>query len=126
MKAMLSFPVQKKLIWFIGLALLLGGLFAALLGPVELYCFYLFAEGGRFHYEGFNFGSLMFGNIAIQIVGYYIIAAIGITLGYGHLRFRPWARTITLTLLWDWLILGLPLTIILFLILLTAKDLLAA
>ena len=40
-----------------------------------MYCFYLFSEGGRFHYEGFGFGSFMFGNIASQIVGYYLIAA---------------------------------------------------
>ncbi|MCR4427338.1 MAG: hypothetical protein NUW23_14335 [Firmicutes bacterium] len=52
----------------IGVLLLLVGAAAALLGPAEIYCFYLFSEGGRFHYEGFGFGSLMFGSIAWQVI----------------------------------------------------------
>ena len=74
----------------IGALLLLIGIAAALLGPAEMYCFYLFSEGGRFHYEGFGFGSFMFGNIACQIIGYYVIAAVFIPLGYGHVRMRRW------------------------------------
>lgn len=107
----------------IGTILLLVGITAAILGPVEMYCFYLFSEGGRFHYEGFGFGSFMFGNIACQIGGYYLIAAVAIPLGYGHLRVRRWARKLSLTLLWFWRVVGLPLIVVLFLMLVTAKEL---
>jgi hypothetical protein len=57
-------------------------------GPLEMYCFYLFSEGGHFYYEGFGFGSFMFGNIASQIIGYCLIAAVCVPLGYGHLATR--------------------------------------
>ena len=72
----------------VGIVLLLIGVASALVGPAETHVFHLFEEGGRFHYEGFGFGSLMFANIAIQIAGYYIIAALCIPLGYGHLKLR--------------------------------------
>jgi hypothetical protein len=75
-----------------------------------------------FYYDGFGFGSFMFGNIAIQVIGYYAIAVICIPLGYGHLRLQHWSRKVTLTLLWDWMIFGLPLSIIIFLMLVTSKD----
>jgi hypothetical protein len=107
----------------LGALLLLIGIAAALLGPVEMYCFYLFSEGGRFHYEGFGFGSFMFGNIACQIIGYYMIAMLFIPLGYGHLQVRRWARTLSLALLWFWLVVGAPLTVAFFFILITAKEL---
>jgi len=107
----------------IGALLLLVGIAAAILGPVEMYCFYLFSEGGRFHYEGFGFGSFMFGNITCQIGGYYLIAAVAIPLGYGHLKVRRWARKLSVTLLWFWLVVGLPLIVVLFLMLVTAKEL---
>ena len=55
----------------VGLALLVVGVVSALVGPAETYVFRLFREGGRFHFEGFGFGSLMFANITIQIAGYY-------------------------------------------------------
>ena len=54
----------------------------------------------------------MFANIVIQIAGYYIIAAMCIPLGYGHLKLRWWARAAMTTLLVDWLIVGLPLSLI--------------
>ena len=54
----------------LGIVFLLIGVASALLGPLELYSFYLFSEGGRFYYEGFGFGSFLFGFIAMQIVGY--------------------------------------------------------
>lgn len=110
------------LIRLIGGALLLVGLSAAFIGPIEIYTFYLFTEGGRFHYPGFGFGSFMFGNIAIQVVGYYVIALLCIPLGVGHLKLRGWSRKMALALLWDWLILGLPLSIIIFLMLVTSKN----
>jgi hypothetical protein len=107
----------------IGILLLSIGAVAAFLGPTEMYCFYLFSEGGRFHYEGFGFGSFMFGNIAAQIVGYYLIAILAIPLGYGHLKLRRWARILSVTLLWFWLIVGVPLIVVAFFMLVTAKDL---
>ncbi|MGC9357769.1 MAG: hypothetical protein ACP5GX_07880, partial [Anaerolineae bacterium] len=102
--------------------LLLIGLAAALLGPYEIYVFYLFSEGGRFHYDGFGFGSFMFANIAWQVLGYYAIAALLLPLGYGHIRARRWARRMMVALLWCSLIVGLPL-IIVFLFMLSVKEL---
>jgi hypothetical protein len=106
----------------IGVLLLLAGIPIALLGPLEMYCFYLFSEGGPFHYPGFGFGSFMFGNIASQIAGYYLIAIVLIPLGYGHLKTRRWARRLSLALLWVWLIVGAPLTVVIFFVLSASKD----
>jgi hypothetical protein len=107
----------------IGALLLLVGGAVAFLGPLEMYCFYLFSEGGRFYYEGFGFGSFMFGNIACQIMGYYLIAATLIPLGYGHLRVRRWARPLALALLWFWIVAGVPLLVAFLFVLLASKDL---
>lgn len=108
-----------------GLMVLVGG-GALVLAPLETICFTWFAEGGRFGYEGFGFGSFMFGNLAIQIAGYYLIAALLIPLGYGHLTLRPWIRPITQALVWCWLVLGVPLTVVLLFILLASKTLTVA
>jgi len=105
----------------IGALLLVVGVAAALFGPAEMYCFYLFSEGGRFHYEGFGFGSLTFGSIAWQIIGYYVIALLFIPLGYGHLRLRCWVRVLSLSLLWCGWIVGAPLMIV-FLFILSVKE----
>ena len=112
-----------KIIQLIGGGLILVGIFAAMVGPLEVYTYYLFSSGGKFHYAGFEFGSFMFANITIQVAGYYAIALVCIPLGYGHLKLHRWSRKIALTILWDWLVLGLPLSVILFLMLLTSKDL---
>ncbi len=61
-------------------------------------------------------------NIAIQIAGYYIIAALCIPLGYGHLKLRWWTRAAMTTLLVDWLIVGLPLSLIALVMLVTSKE----
>lgn len=121
-----SYPDYKdrsRVLMIIGLFLLLGGIAVGLLGPLEMYCFYLFSEGGRFHYDGFGFGSFMFGNIASQIIGYYLIAIMLIPLGYGHLNMRRWVKTLSLTLLWSWLVVGVPLIVVVFFILTGSKDL---
>ncbi len=123
MEAKTSSQDRTRLIAAIGVLLLLAGIAVGFLGPLEMYCFYLFSEGGRFHYEGFGFGSFMFGNIASQIVGYYLIAAVCLVLGYGHLTVRRWARVLALTLLWSWLIVGAPLTGVVSFILAASKDL---
>jgi hypothetical protein len=117
---------RSRILVLIGVGLMLAGTGSALLGPVEMSTFYFFSEGGRFHYEGFGFGSLMFGNIATQIAGYYLIGLILIPLGYGHLKLRRWARTLAETLLWCWLVLGVPLTAVFLFILFSSKDLSAA
>jgi hypothetical protein len=114
---------RSLILAIIGVLLLFVGIVSAFLGPAEMYCFYLFSEGGRFHYEGFGFGSFMFGNIACQIIGYYLIAIVFIPLGYGHLKIRRWARTLSLTLLWFWLVVGVPLIVVFLFMLFSAKDL---
>jgi hypothetical protein len=116
-------PWYRIAIMAIGALCLLGGIAVGALGPIEMYCFYLFSEGGRFHYEGFGFGSFMFGNIASQIIGYYLIAGILIPLGYGHLARRRWVRPLSVTLLWSWLVVGAPLVVVVFIILAASKDL---
>ena len=118
-----AYKDQTRWLVIIGALLLLAGIAIGFLGPLEMYCFYLFVEGGRFHYAGFGFGSFMFGNIASQIVGYYLLAALFIPLGYGHLTKRRWARRLTLAWLWAWLVVGAPLVVIVFFILLASKDL---
>lgn len=119
----LDYKDLSRLFTIIGVLLLLSGIFTGLLGPLEMYCFYLFSEGGRFQYEGFGFGSFMFGNIASQIIGYYLIALMFIPLGYGHLKMRRWVRTLSLTLLWAWLVIGAPLIVVVFFILAGSKNL---
>jgi hypothetical protein len=107
----------------IGILLLFVGIVSAFFGPAEMYCFYLFSEGGPFHYEGFGFGSFMFGNIASQIIGYYLIAMVLIPLGYGHFTIRRWARTLSLTLLGFWLVAGVPLVVVFSFMLFSVKEL---
>jgi hypothetical protein len=113
----------RPILVVIGILLLFVGMVSALLGPAEMYCFYLFSEGGRFHYEGFGFGSFMFGNIASQIIGYYLIAMVLIPLGYGHLKTRRWARILSLTLLGFWLVAGVPLIVVFSFMLFSVKEL---
>jgi len=106
-----------------GAAILCLGLFAAFLAPLEMYCFYLFSEGGPFHYDGFAFGSFMFGNLATQILGYYFFAAVLIPVGYGNLALKGWARHLTLALVRFWIVAGLPLILAFFFVLLSSKQL---
>ena len=122
-KTDIRFRDRRLILALIGVLLLSVGMFAAFLGPIEMYCFYLFSEGGPFHYPGFGFGSFMFGNITMQIVGYYLIAALAIPLGYGHLKPRRWARTFSVVASWFWFVLGIPLTILFLLILFSSKEL---
>jgi len=122
----ISDRMATVVIRLIGAVLLLIGTLSALLGPAETYVFHMFREGGGFHYEGFGFGSLMFANIVIQIAGYYVIGALCIPLGYGHLRRRWWVRPAMTTLLVDWLIVGPPLSLMALTILFTSKNVSAA
>lgn len=117
------YPDRRKVLFILGIFQLLGGIAVGLLAPLEMYCFYLFSAGGRFAYEGFGFGSFMFGNLAAQIAGYYLIAAVLLLLGYGHIKLLRWARTLTLTLTWAWLAVGGPLVILAGFVLLGTKEL---
>jgi len=114
---------RSPILSIIGYFLLISGIAFGLLAPLEMYCFTLFSEGGRFHYEGFGFGSFMFGNIASQIIGYYVLATVLITLGYAHVKQKRWARTLSLAWLWSWLVIGAPLCVVGFFILVGSKDL---
>ena len=58
-------------------------------------------------------GSLMFANITIQVIAYYLIAVLFIILGYGHLKLREWARSLSVAVLWAWMVIGAPLTLVL-------------
>lgn len=114
---------RSRVLVAIGVLLLLVGIPIAFLGPLEMYSFYFFVEGGRFHYPGFGFGSFMFGNIAAQIVGYYLVGATLIVLGYGHLKVHRWARRLAIALLWFWLVAGLPLIVAFLFVLAGTKEL---
>jgi hypothetical protein len=56
-------------------------------------------------------------------MGYYVLALLLIPLGYGHLRKRRWTRTLSLTVFWTWLVVGIPLILLFLFILLSAKEL---
>jgi hypothetical protein len=103
---------RRVILAAIGAALLLVGVVAAVYSPAEIYSFAFFSPGGRFHYEGFGLGSLMFAIIVWQIVAYAAIAFVLIPLGYGHLRLRRWARPWMVSLLWCAWILGVPLLVV--------------
>ena len=109
----ISFKDKSKIIYFIGTLILLIGLSSAFIAPIEIYSYYLFSKGGRFYIEGFGMGSLMFANISIQIIAYYLIAVLFIILGYGHLKLREWARSLSVAVLWAWMVIGAPLTLVL-------------
>ncbi|MCU0519498.1 MAG: hypothetical protein MUF84_02235 [Anaerolineae bacterium] len=107
----------------IGALMLAVGIGALVVAPLEMICFSWFSEGGRFGYKGFGFGSFMFGNLAMQILGYYGIAVLTIPLGYGHWMLRRWVRPVMLALLRIWWVLGVPLLVVFLLVLLMSKDL---
>lgn len=122
-KAFINYPVVMKVI---GLLQLAAGIFSGLLATAEMYCFYLFSPGGRLHYEGFSFGSFMFGLIAAQNIAFYLIAAILVPLGYGHLTKKKWVGKVSVALLSSWLIVGIPVIIIALFMLVGAKALTVA
>jgi hypothetical protein len=118
----MAYKDRTPVLVLFGVILLVVGVAMALLGPLEMHAMYLFAEGGRFHYDGFGIGSFMFGNIAAQIVAYYLIAVVCMPLGYGHVKRLRWARTLSLALLGCWLVVGIPLMVALMFILMTSKE----
>jgi len=114
---------RSHMIRVLGWIYLAFGVFMALLSPLENLCFPLFSEGGRFHYEGFGYGSLLNVIIVAQIVGYYAAAAIFIPLGYGHLKLKRWARSLSVSLLFTWLAIGAPVVLAVFFVLAGTKEL---
>ena len=92
-------PILK----IIGVVLVLIGIVAAYYGPLEIFVFYLFSEGGQFHYEGFGVGSFWFAVLVVHNIGYYIIVALCIPVGIGYIKLRRWVLTITILYLWLWL-----------------------
>lgn len=98
--------MQKLTLYFlrtVGVALILVGVVAAYYGPLEIFVFYLFSEGGRFYYDGFGMGSFWFAALVVQNIGYYVIAALFIPVGVGHVKLRRWALTLTQLYIWFWL-----------------------
>lgn len=118
----MDFKDRSPILILFGVILLLVGVAMALIGPLEMYVFYFFSEGGRFHYEGFGFGSFMFANIAAQIVGYYLIAMVCMPLGYGNIMRRRWARTLSLAVVGFWLVAGIPFMVAFMFVLMASKD----
>jgi len=116
---------DTHIIWLlraIGIVGLLVGVAATWIGPAEVRAFYLFLPGQRFGYEGYNWGTVMFALIAAQVAGYYGIALLGLFLGWGHIRLRAWTRPIMRSLLWAWLVAGLPLMALAYLLLILSKG----
>lgn len=109
------------LIKILGILQLAIGLFSLGIAPLEIYSYYLISEGGRFYYDGFKIGSFLYGLIFAQIIGYYFIAFIFITIGYGHLKLKVWALKLSKSCIWLWIIAGLPIMIF-FLPLLSMKE----
>jgi len=118
----MDFKDRSPILVVFGVILLLVGVAMAFMGPLETHALYLFSEGGRFHYEGFGFGSFMFANIAAQIVGYYLIALVAMPLGYGNIMRLRWARTLSLAVLGFWLVAGIPLMVAFMFVLMASKD----
>ncbi len=104
---------KSKIIYLLGSIILLIGLCSAFIAPLEIRSYYLFSKGGKFYFEGFGIGSLMFANITIQVIAYYLIAVLFIILGYGHLKLREWVRSWSIAVLWAWIVIGAPLALVL-------------
>jgi hypothetical protein len=99
-----ALPIFLKLI---GIALVFVGLLGAYYGPLEIWVFYLFSQGGQFYYEGFQVGSLWFAYLVIQNSGYYLVAVLALPLGIGHLKLHRWALTLARLYAWVWMGFGI-------------------
>jgi hypothetical protein len=118
---LLSTEKAKLFVKILGIIQLTIGLFCIVLAPAEIYSFYLFSEGGRFHYHGFEIGSFLYGLIFAQIIAYYSIGFLFLVAGYGHLKLKSWTLNLAVGSIWFWIIFGLP-VIFFFFPLLTMKD----
>jgi hypothetical protein len=111
----------KLLVKILGIIQLAIGFFCIVLAPAEIYSFYLFSEGGRFHYDGFEIGSFLYGLIFAQIIAYYSTGFLFLTIGYGHLKLKSWTINLAIGSIWFWIIFGLP-VMFFFFPLLAMKD----
>jgi len=93
---------------------MLVGVLAIFLAPFPMYWF---VYGRHLGGGGRGIATSAFVCLVCQIIACYVIGAILILLGYGHRNVRRWARTLSLTLLYVWLVLGLPLTLLFFYVL---------
>lgn len=115
------FPV-RWIIMILGWALFGVGGFLVLLAPLEMITYPYFNPGGKFHYEGFQVGSLMYMVITAQIVVYYLVGFGCLVLAHGHLRRRLWVGNIALAVAYALWIIGLPLVVAAFFVLAGAKE----
>ena len=90
----------------LGIIQILIGLIAAYYGPLEIYVFYFFSDGGQFHYDGFGVGSFWFALLVVQNLAYYVLAGLLLPAGIGTIRLRRWALTLSILYLWGWLVTG--------------------
>jgi hypothetical protein len=120
-KEFLNKEKASFIIKLLGVIQLTIGLFSLGIAPLEIYSFYLFSEGGRFYYEGFGPGSFLYALIFAQIIGYYFIAFLFISIGYGHLKLKLWVVKISKSCIWFWIIFGIPIMLFFF-PLLTMKE----
>jgi hypothetical protein len=118
----ISDRARSGLLSAVGALLVLCGAGLLLLAPLESVCLTFFSPGGRFAYEGFGYGSLMFFLIAMQMLAYDLLAALLLTLGWGHLKGRRWTPALTQATLWAWLVTGLPVIVVAFFLLAGTKD----
>lgn len=51
---------------FVGIGLTIIGIVGVYYGPLEIYVFYLFSQGGPFYYDGFGMGSLWFASLVVM------------------------------------------------------------
>jgi hypothetical protein len=111
----------KMIIKILGILQLMIGFGSLLIAPIEIYCFYLFKEGGPFFYNGFGIGSFIHGLIIAQILALYAIGILFISIGYGHLSYKPWTLNLSRGSILYWIIFGVPMMVF-FLPLLTMKE----
>ena len=98
-----------RVLSLIGWLMLAAGALCVVAAVLEIGAYGQFAEGGRFHYDGYGPGSVMFALIALSLLAYAGLAAIMLPLGYGHVRRRAWSVLIAEALTWTWMVVGLPL-----------------
>ncbi len=119
-----EYPGQTKaqlIVKILGILQLLIGFSSLGIAPVEIYCFYLFSEGGVFYYDGFGIGSFVHGLIVAQIFAFYGIGLLFIIIGYGHIKLKNWTLNLSISSIWFWIIFGIP-VMVFFLPLLTTKE----
>jgi hypothetical protein len=100
-----------RVLAFLGLLMLAAGALCAVAAVMEVGAYALFAEGGRFHYEGYRPGGIMFAIITLSLLAYAGLALILLPLGYGHIRRLAWSVLIAEALTWTWMVVGLPLSV---------------